>query len=149
MAITKISELGSKICVGPDQKEHFVPALGNGTAIPGDMCGINAADGKVTGTKDEGNGDEDFVGILKESMITGTETLIPAATPCSLIVPKGGHRYRVRKLVNAAAKEAGFPLGFSATAYKMDTIGDAELAVARLSISSAVNDTAVEVIWGK
>jgi len=145
MAITKISELGSKICVD-DENEHLVPALGNGTAVPGDICGIDAANGRVTGVDD--GADENFVGILKESPITGTETAIVADVPCSLIVPKSGHRYRVRCLDTVDTQEAGYPLGFSATPYKMDTIGDAEIAVARLSIAKKVDDdTVAEVIW--
>ena len=145
-AITKISDLGSQICVD-DEDEHLVSALGNNAALPGDMCGIDANNGRVTGTQD--GTDEEFVGILKEDKITGTEAVIGDGVPCSLIVPKSGHRYRIRCLNTVDTQEAGHGLGFSATPYKMDTIGDAELAVARLSISSAVNDTAVEVIWGK
>jgi len=144
-AITKISELGSKICVD-DENEHLVPALGNGTGVPGDMCGIDAANGRITGVQD--GTDENFVGILKESPVTGTETAIVADVPCSLIVPKSGHRYRIRCLNTVDTQEAGYPLGFSATAYKMDTIGDAEIAVARLSIAKKEdNDTVAEVVW--
>ena len=145
MAITTLTEMGGRVSVGDYQKEHLVPALGNGTAIPGDCCGLDPANGRVLAVDD--GAIENFVGIMKENILTGTETAIVAGIPCSLIVPKKGHRYRVRKLVNAAAQEAGFPIGFSATPYKMDTIGDAEIAVARLSISTVINDTICEVVW--
>ena len=146
-AITKITDMGSRVSVGDYQKEHLRPALGNGTAIPGDCCGLDPANGRVLAVDD--GAIENFVGIMKENILTGTETAIVADVPCSLIVPKKGHRYRVRKLVNAAAQEEGFPLGFSATPYKMDTVGDAEICVARLSISTVINDTICEVVWGE
>lgn len=150
MAITTLKEMGSKVSVGDYQKEHLRPALGDGTAIPGDCCGINPANGRVTAI-DDGAGTiyESFVGIMKENVLTGTETAIVAGVKCSLIVPKKGHRYRVRKLVNAAALEEGFPIGFSATPYKMDLVGDAEICMARLSIPTVINDTICEVVWGK
>lgn len=144
-AITKISDLGSQICVD-DENEHLVPALGNGTAVPGDMCGIDAANGRVTGVND--GTDENFVGILKESKITGTETAIVADVKCSLVVPKSGHRYRIRCLDTVDTQEAGYPMGFSTTAYKMDALADAEISVARLSIAKKEDDdTVAEVIW--
>jgi len=144
-AITKISDLGSTVCVD-DLEEHLRPALGNAAAIPGDMCGIDAATGRVTGVND--GTDENFVGILKEDKVTGTETAIGTDVPCSLIVPKSGHRYRVRCLNTVDTQEEGYPLGFSATAYKVDALADAELAVMRLSSPMKEdNDTVAEVVW--
>ena len=147
MAVTQLKDLGSKVAVGDYQKEHLRPALGNGTAIPGDCCGLDPANGRVLAVDD--GAIENFVGIMKENVLTGTETAIVAGVKCSLIIPKKGHRYRVRKLVNAAALEEGFPIGFSATPYKMDTVGDAEICVARLSIPTVINDTICEVYWGE
>ena len=144
-AITTIKELGSKVCVD-DLDEHLRPALGNAAAIPGDMCGIDAATGRVTGVQD--GTDENFVGILKEDKVTGTEDAIGTDVPCSLIVPKSGHRYRVRCLNTIDTQEEGYPLGFSATAYKVDALTDAELAVMRLSSPMKEdNDTVAEVVW--
>lgn len=144
-AKTKISDLGSQICVD-DEDEHLVPALGNGVLVPGDLCGITAADGKVKGT-DEGAVDE-FVGILKESKITGTETAIAAGVKCSLIVPKSGHRYRIRCLNTVDTQGAGYALDFSATSGKADAA--ASINVARMTLSLPMyqdNDTVAEVTW--
>ena len=144
-AITKISDLGSKVCVD-DLEEHLRPALGNAAAVPGDMCGIDAANGRITGVTD--GTDENFVGILKEDKITGTEAAIGTDVACSLIVPKSGHRYRVRCLNTIDTQEEGFPLGFSTTPYKVDSLDDAELAVMRLSAPMKEdNDTVAEIVW--
>jgi len=144
-AKTKISDLGSQICVD-DENEHLIPALGNGTAVPGDLCGIDETTGRVVGT-DEGAFDE-FLGILKESKITGTETAIVAGVKCSLIVPKSGHRYRIRCLDTVDTQGAGFALDFSATPYKADAA--ASQNVARMNLSLPMyqdDDTVAEVTW--
>ena len=144
-AKTKLSDLGSQVCVD-DENEHLIPALGNGTAVPGDLCGITSADGKVKGT-DEGAVNE-FLGILKESKITGTETAIVAGVKCSLIVPKSGHRYRIRILDTVDTQDVGFALDFSGTPYKADAAASINVAKMVLSLPCYQDDdTIVEVIW--
>lgn len=149
MAKTKLSDLGSKVCVN-DLNEHFRPALGNASCIPGDLCGITAADGKVTGSQI--GGVESFAGILMEDKITGTEAVPAAAAPCMLVVPKSGHRYRIRcNVVAAAADEVGDGVTFSTTAGKAETT-DLTLILSklgRLSLEAAVDDTVIEVTWGE
>lgn len=144
MSNTTLASLGSSVCVN-NEDEHFVPALGNAAAIPGDACCILTT-GKVGPTKDGAT--EEFVGFLMESPVTGTEAAIADGTPCSLVVPKGGHRYRIRILDTVDIEPAGTGLGFSATDYKMDELDDAELAVARLSLPMITDDdTVCEIYW--
>lgn len=142
---TLLSEFGSKVCVN-DENEHLVPALGNGTTgIPGDLCGITAADGKIKGT-DLAAVDE-FVGILKEDPVTGTEAVIVAGVQCSLIVPKSGHRYRIRCLNLGGHKDVGQGLDFSATPYKADLAADIVHAIMRVSSPYTNTELIVEVTW--
>lgn len=146
MAKTKISDLGSKICVGPDQDEHLIPALGNGTAVPGDACYRDPATGKVLGS--DVAAAEFFEGILKESIITGTETAIVDGVKCSLIVPKPGHRYRVRCNDMGGNKETGDGVLFSSTVYKFDIGSTLILAFCgRLTMPYVDNDTVCEMVW--
>lgn len=145
MAKTKISDLGSQICVD-DLDEHSVPALGNGTAIPGDLCAIDPANGRVVGS--DVGALEQFVGILKKSEITGTETAIVADVPCSLVVPKSGHRYRIRCDDLGATVKVGHGLKFGANAGK--ALKEATLLLAmlgRLSLEGLTGDTVCEMTW--
>jgi hypothetical protein len=147
MAKTDLKDLGSKVCVGPDQDEHLIPALGNGTAVPGDLCYRDPATGKVLGS-DVGAA-EFFEGILKEDPFTGTETAIGDGVICSLVAPTPGHRYRIRCNDMGANKETGAGVTFSATAYKADLGSTLILAkIGRLSMPYVDDDTVCEVKWG-
>ena len=146
MAKTKISDLGSSVCVDL-QNEKFVPALGNGTAVPGDLCYIDPATGRVAAADIAAN--EFFGGILMESKITGTETAIVADVPCKLVVPKSGHNYRIRANVIAATDdELGLGVTFSTTAYKAQSGTTLILSkIGRLAASAVVDDTVCEITW--
>ena len=147
MAKTKLSDLGSSVCVD-DQNEKTVPALGDGNGIPGDLCGIDS-NGKITGTY-TGTKDE-FVGILKESKITGTETAPGDGIPCTLVVPKSGHNYRIRTLADIDGSQGSLGVGgaldFSGTAFKADKAADIIHAIMRLSLAYVDNDEVAEVTW--
>jgi len=147
-ARTTITQLGSQICVN-DRKEHLVPALGNNTSKPGDVCGIDETNGRVMGTDDGLAGSDEFIGILKEHVLYGVDAVIPTDVPCSLIVPKSGNRYRIRILDTVDIEPSGTPLWFSATAGKLDeTDASAETCCARLSMPTLTNDdTVAEVTW--
>ena len=146
MAKTQLNHLGSKVAVGPDQDEHLIPALGNGTAVPGDLCYRDPSNGRLLGA-DVGAA-EFFEGILKESPITGTETAIVAGVKCSLIVPQPGHRYRVRCNDMGANKETGDGVLFSSTVYKADIGSTLILAFCgRLTMPYVDNDTICEMVW--
>lgn len=146
MAKTEIKDLGSSVCEGPASDEHFVPALGNGTAVPGDACYRDPATGKLLGS-DVGAA-EFFEGILMESPITGTETAIVDGVPCRLVVPKSNHRYRVRCNDMGANKETGDGIVFSSTVYKFDIGTTLILAFCgRLNLPYVDNDTVCEIIW--
>jgi len=146
MAKEKISDLGSSVCVD-DQNEKFVPALGNGAAIPGDLCAIDPTNGRVvlsaTGII------EQFVGILMESKITGTETLIATDIPCKLVIPKSGHGYRIRCDNLGATLKVGHAMLHGTTAGKAKK--EAALITAgilgRLSLEGLTGDTVCEVTW--
>jgi hypothetical protein len=143
MVLTKISELGSSVCCGSKLEEEIIPALGNGTAVPGDQVYILTADGKVAGS-DLGAA-ELWTGILMEHPTLGTETAITAGLPCSVVIPQSGHRYRIRCLDLNAATQIGSPLDISATAYKVDAAADVNNALYVVSKPNADGDTVVEV----
>lgn len=150
MAKTKITDFGSSVCVD-DQNEKFIPALGNGTAIPGDLCYILAS-GATVGRVAPANvgATEFFSGILMESKITGTETPIVADVPCKLVVPKSGHGYRIRcNIVAGATDEVGGGVTFSATNYKAETTTTTLILsfIGQLSQEALVGDTVCEVNW--
>lgn len=147
MAKTKLSDLGSSVLVD-DQDEKFIPALGDGTfGVPGDLCFIAPATGRIAGA--DVAAAEFFQGILMESKITGTETVIVQDVPCKLVVPKSGHAYRIRIIAAGDTDEAGTGVTFSGTAGKAETT-DVTLALSklgRLSIEVLVGDTIAEIIW--
>jgi len=149
MAKTELKDLGSSVLVD-DQDEKFVPALGNGTAIPGDLCSIDPSNGRVIAADIDAGAGEHFVGILMESKITGTETAIVADIPCKLVVPKSGHGYRVRcNIIAGATDPVGTGVTFSTTAYKAETTDTTLLLskIGRLSLEALVNDTVCELNW--
>ena len=146
MAKTKITDLGSSVLVD-DQDEKFIPALGDGNAIPGDLCSIIPATGKVQGA--DVGALEWFSGIMMESKITGTETAIADGVPCKLVVPKSGHGYRIRCNAAGDTDEIGTGVTFSGTPFKAETT-DVTLAnakIGRLSLEALVGDTVCEVNW--
>lgn len=152
MAKTKITDLGSSVCVD-DQDEKMVPALGiGGAGIPGDLCGITRTTGKIFGSDIDAGAGEFFVGILMESKITGTEAIIGVGIPCKLVVPKSGHNYRIRCVNVAETAEVGSGLSFSTTAYKAErtkgVLTTLILAfIGRLALEALTGDTVCEMTW--
>ena len=146
MAKTKISDLGSGILVD-DQNEKFVPALGNGSAIPGEFCAIDPSNGRVVGT--DVGALEQFIGILMESKITGTETAIVTDIPCKLVIPKSGHGYRCRIDDPSATLKHGHSIKFGANAgYAVKTTNVLDAGViGQLSLEALTGDTVVEFTW--
>ncbi|KKN22863.1 hypothetical protein LCGC14_0910930 [marine sediment metagenome] len=147
MAKTELKDLGSKVCVD-DQNEKLIPALGDGSAVPGDLCYIIPGTGKVGGS--DVGAQEFFSGIMKESKITGTETAPLDGVPCTLVVPKAGHNYRIRCIAAGDTDEVGGGFTFSATPYKAETT-DVTLDNAKgtIALEVLVGDTVVEVTWGR
>jgi len=146
MAKTKISELGSSVCVD-DQDEKMIPALGNGALKPGDLCFVDPSNGRVKGS--DAGAQEFFQGILMESKITGPDTAIVTDIPCKLVVPKSGHSYRIGILAADDTDEAGTGVTFSATPGKAETT-DVTLAnskLGRLGIEVLVGDEVAEIVW--
>lgn len=146
---TLLSALGGSVSVDPDEGEVLIGALGDGTAKAGWACGINATTGQVFGVNPTGNLDE-FVGFLKEHPTIDLDTAITANLPCSLIVPKGGKRYRALIKDPASTIIAGEPMNWIAgTAGALDKVGDIESQhVARLSKGAVSGDTFAEIVWG-
>lgn len=147
MAKTTLKELGSSVCVD-DQNEKYMTAVGDGTAIPGDLCYIDPADGKAKRTDIAAQ--EFFSGILMESKITGTETAPTADTPVRLVVPKSGHGYRIRcTIIAGAVNVVGGGVTFSNDAGKAD-VSDITLIlsfIGQLALEAAVGDTVIELNW--
>jgi hypothetical protein len=145
MAKTKLSDLGSSVLVD-DRNEKLIPALGDGSAIPGDLCYIDPSDGKAK--RSDVGAQEFFSGILMESKITGTETAIVAGIPCKLVVPKSGHAYRCRLLDTGATKKVGNGITFSATPGKAEVTATLLTAfLGTLSLEVLDDDTVCEFTY--
>ena len=147
MAKTKISDLGSSVCVD-NNNEKFVPALGNNAAIPGDLVYIVPGTGRVAGS--DKTTAKFNSGILMESIMIGTETAPGTDVPCKIVIPKSGHNYRVRcTIVAAADDEIGGGLTYEDDAGKAETT-DITLAngkLGRLAAEAAIGDTVAEITW--
>lgn len=148
MTKNDIGDLGSSVCVD-DQNEKMIPALGNGSALPGELCAVDPTNGRVIGTKVAGNGNEVFSGILMESKITGPDVAPGADIPCKLVVPKSAHGYRIRIDNPTATLKTGHPVKFGANAgYAVKTTNILDPGViGRISLEAITGDTVVEVNW--
>jgi hypothetical protein len=151
MANTKISHLGDRRIAISGLPEIRLPALGNGIAKPGDVVGIVRSTGYATGS--DIGGFEYFDGILDDNPDTAEDTAIVAGVACSVIVPQKGHLYRVGCVDLGGAVLEGTPMGFSATAGKMEkcaAIGVAGSVIhgnAYTASLGANGDTVVTVRW--
>lgn len=143
MAKTKLSDLGSSVCVNK-LNEHFVPALGNNAGIPGDLCAIDPANGRIVLTATAII--EQFVGILMEDKITGTEAAIATDIPCKLVEMKSGHRYRIRCDDVGATLKVGHGVKIGTTAGKALKEATALLAsLGRINLEALTGDTVIEI----
>ena len=146
MAKTDLKDLGTSVCVD-DQNEKYIPALGDGVCIPGDLVYIIPGTGKVDGS--EIGVKEFFSGILMESKLTGTEAVIADGIPCKLVVPKSGHGYRIRCNAAGDTDEVGTGVTFSTTAGKAETTDTTLILsqIGRTSLEVLVGDTVCELNW--
>jgi len=150
MAKLKITDLGSSVCVD-HQNEKLVPALGDGTfGIPGDLCYVVETNGRIAGADIDAA--EFFVGILMESKLTGTEDIIGQDVPCTLVVPKSGHNYRIRINVADDDDEVGAPVTFSDTAGKAETTQSVALTlilgfIGNIALEVLTGDSVAEITW--
>lgn len=152
MANTKISHLGDRRIAVSGLPEIRIPALGNGTAKPGDVVGIVRSTGKVAGS--DIGAFEYFEGILDDNPDLAEDTAITDGAPCSVIVPQMGHKYRVHCVDLGGAVLEGTGMGFSASAgalQKVTALGVAASTVygcAKTVSLGANGDTVVEIRWG-
>ena len=149
MTKTTLKDLGGSVCVD-HQNERFIPALGNGSSVPGDLVYIDPANGRVAGA--DKTTAAFFQGILMESKITGPETAIVADIPCTVVVPKSGHEYNIRiTIVAAATDKAGSGVIFHDDAGKGETtMAGSTLAlskIGRLVLDALVGDTVARITW--
>ncbi len=142
MAKTTLIEYGTSVLAGPYEDEEIVPALGDGTAIPGDAVSIHS-DRKVKGA--DLGAVELWSGFLLESRITGREAAIVSGVRCEVVIPKSGRRYNVRILDLNAAGEIGFSLDISATPGKLDAAADVNNAMCGAAKPIADDDTVAQV----
>lgn len=149
MANTKISDLGGREISLSGKPQKYIPALGNGTAKPGDIVGITDATGKVVGI--DIGASEMFRGILDNDYKTAEDTAIPDGSPCNIIVPKSGEGYRVGITDPTGAVVSGLPHNVSATAGKLTGAANTSMNTAgNLCVNSkplANGDTVMEVDW--
>lgn len=107
MANTKISDLGDRRIAISGLPEIRIPALGDGTAKPGDQVGITDATGKVV--RSDLGASELWRGILDDEPTVAEDTAIPDGAPCSVIIPQGGHLYRCKCEDPTGAVVSGTP----------------------------------------
>ena len=146
MAKDELTDLGSSVCVD-DQNEKYIPALGNGALIPGDLCSVIPGTGKVQGATIGAL--EFFSGILMESKITGPLVAPADGVPCTLVVPKSGHNYRIQCNAAGDTDEAGTGVTFSNVAGKAETTDTTLLLskIGRLALEVLAGDTVCELTW--
>jgi hypothetical protein len=147
MANTKISDLGSRKIALSGLGEIYLPALGDGTAKPGDMVGITDATGRVV--RCDIGASELFRGILDDLPTIAEDTAITAALPCSIIVPQPGHQYRVKMEDAGGALTSGQPMGFSDDAGAMEDIAGLGTAGVHAVLTKAIvdDDVVCEIQW--
>ena len=144
---TQINDLGSSVCVDKNN-EKFIPALGNGSSVPGDLVYVVPGTGRVAGA--DKTTAKFFQGFLMESILTGTETAIVTDVPCKVVIPKSGHAYNIRVTIVAAADdEEGGGVTFEDDAGKGETtnITLANGKVGRLSQEARIGDTVAQIIF--
>ena len=142
MVKTTLIEYGTSVLAGVYDDEEIVPALGDGTATPGDFVHIGS-DRKVVGS--DLGAVELYSGILLESRITGREAAIVSGIRCEVVIPKSGHRYNVRILNLSGDKEIGFSLDISATPGSLDAAADVNNALCGAAEPIANGDTVAHV----
>ena len=142
MVNTKISDLGTEKIAQFVDGEILEPALGNGTAKPGDPVERNPSTFKVEALASE------FMGILVESIYRSVDEATPDGEACDLIQPTPGHIYPVKILDPAGTYNVGHPVKFGAGAFQIAT-NLADSAVARLVKQGIVSgDTVAWIRWG-
>jgi hypothetical protein len=130
-------------------EERKVPALGDGTLLPGSLVTMATASGKVDGA-DAGSVDE-LIGILEKAYDKSIDTAPADGQAVDVIIPKQGHRYIVRvDSGNTGAGHAGKPLELSATSNGevMDAADLGDKSLCRLARDHLTGDDFTEVFWG-
>lgn len=146
MANTKISDLGDRRIAISGLPEIRKPALGDGTAKPGDIVGINSS-GKVVQT--QVGTSELFDGILDDEPILAEDTAIPDGYACSVIVPQSGHLYRCKMEDAGGSVAAGMPHAVGSTAGALEDTANLNTATPLAKLEKAIvdNDTVGEFRW--
>ena len=144
MANTTLSDVAPVVALSVGG-ETRIPALGDGTAKPGDAVGIVLATGLVVQT--DVGASELFVGFLDINVDTDMDTAIVSGVPCELIVPKSGHTYNIHIEDPVGDEGEGFPYTFSDTAGTMEQAASAILGIARLAGTIATGDLYGKVRW--
>ena len=113
-ALSHVSPDGKINLSGAD--ESYIPALGDGTAKPGDFVGKVGATGKVV--QADAGASELFIGILaaNRSDSVTVDTAIANGTPCHIVVPRSGRIYACHIEDPAGTEYAGQPYALSDTA---------------------------------
>lgn len=138
----------NSVCLDATE-ERKIPALGDGSLLPGSLVTIIANTGKVDGA-DAGAVDE-LVGILEKRYDKSIDTAPADGESCDVIIPKQGHRYIVRvDSANTEAGNAGKPMELSATSNGevMDAADLGDKSLCRLARDHDTDDDFTEVFWG-
>lgn len=147
MVKTKISDLGDRRIAISGLPETRKPALGNGTAKPGDIVGVDSSTGKVVAS--DIGASELFTGIVDDDPTIAENTAIADGKPLSLLLPQKNHVYRTKIEDPAGAKVEGQPYGFSDIAGALEGLAALNTAgcVGYLDSAVANGDTVAEIRW--
>ena len=143
MALSKISELGSGVCVDSGA-ELTITALADGTAKAGWYVGLTAA-GVVAGA-DSDSPDAGF-GLLLKRYDTDLDTSPTATRQVRVVIPRAGRRYRVF-CADMNASLVGLPMNVAADAGKFAVVATVESYHLCRCSRYTDGDTVAEVIWG-
>ena len=140
MVNTKISELGSHVQASAGDEE-LEPALGDGAAKAGMMCGILSTGKVVAIDANSATLGLTFVGILARLFGIALDTVITDALLCQLMVPSSKRKYKVFIEDPGAAALKGTPLTWGITTAGSLTKITSKAATGLLGRTLVIDDT--------
>lgn len=143
------SDLASNSICLDGGTEKRIPALGDGSLLPGSAVTIDTSNGKIEAS-DAGATDE-FVGLLEKRYDEDIDTAPGDGDAVDIIVPKQGKDYIVRvDSENTSNGHAGKPLELSETSNGefMDAADLGDNVMCRLARDHDTDDDFTIVTWG-
>jgi len=145
-AITKLSELGGKVCMDSRADELVIVRKADGTLKAGHCADISGS--TAVGSTSAGDLDE-FGGFCLPRYDTDVDTAFASGVLIEIVIPQGGHLYNVYIADPGATVYAGEPYTHAGTAGNLTAGTDVEAEhVARLFDDALDNSRFATMIWG-